>query len=237
MCNKNKGRKREFCTINIYYMTKKSNYIVLSVALLLGASACKNNAPKSETQNFITYVDSIDKVEHVYTVENWDNINNEYNQRIATLEQEVANMEEDEKARLEESKAKFAKLKANYEAKIAESSQTVIVNNKRQLRDRLFGQGVISEDMQFSFVTGKNALSVYETFVNTVVDNKESYSREDWDEIKVLYEALDTRKNAIEKDLATKDNLKIAALKIKFATVNTIDRSGSKVDENSEAKK
>lgn len=218
-------------------MTKNSNYIVLSVALLLGAYACKNNAPKSESQNFITYVDSIDKIEHVYTVENWDNINNDYNQRIAILEQEVATMEEDEKAKLEESKAKFAKLKANYEAKIAENSQTIVLDSKRQLRDRLFGQGVISEDMQFSFVTGKNALSIYETFVNTVDANKESYSREDWDEIKVLYEALDTRKNAIEKDLATRDNLKIAALKVKFATINTLNRSGSKLEENSEAKK
>jgi len=218
-------------------MTKNSNYIVLSVALLLGAYACKNNAPKSESQNFITYVDSIDKIEHVYTVENWDNINNDYNQRIAILEQEVATMEEDEKAKLEESKAKFAKLKANYEAKIAENSQTIVLDNKRQLRDRLFGQGVISEDMKFSFVTGKNALNIYETFVNTVDANKESYSREDWDEIKVLYEALDTRKNAIEKDLATRDNLKIAALKVKFATINSLNRSGSKLEENSEAKK
>ncbi len=218
-------------------MTKNSNYIVLSVALLLGASACKNNAPKSETQNFITYVDSIDKIEHVYTIENWDNINNDYNQRIAILEQEVATMEEDEKAKLEESKAKFAKLKANYEAKIAENSQTIVLDNKRQLRDRLFGQGVISEDMKFSFVTGKNALNIYETFVNTVDANKDSYSREDWDEIKVLYEALDTRKNAIEKDLATRDNLKIAALKVKFATINSLNRSGSKLEENSEAKK
>ncbi len=69
-------------------------------------------------------------------------------------------MEEYEKAKLEESKAKFAKLKPNYEAKIAENSQTIVLHNKRQLKDRLFVQGVISEDMQFSFVTSKNRLNI-----------------------------------------------------------------------------
>jgi hypothetical protein len=39
------------------------------------------------------------------------------------------------------------------------------------------------------------------------------YTREDWDEIKVLYEALDTRKNTVEKDLASSDNMKIAGKK------------------------
>ena len=56
-------------------------------------------------------------------------------------------------------------------------------------------------------------LSVYDRFVNTVKENREKYSSEDWDEIKTLYEALDTRKNEIEKDLqGSNDNLKIAKL-------------------------
>ena len=73
--------------------------------------------------------------------------------------------------------------------------------------------------------------------MNTVKDNQGKYSREDWDEIKVLYEALDTRKNEIEKDLATSDNLKIAKLKVEFATIKAVKRPMSKIDENDDAKK
>ncbi len=107
---------------------------------------------------------------------------------------------------------------------------------RQVLRNRLFGEGKIGNDMQFSFVTADNIHGIYKNFVNTVADNKNSYTREDWDEINVLYEALDTRKNAIEKDLATNDNLKIAALKIRFASIAATHRGGTKVKENSDAK-
>jgi hypothetical protein len=70
-----------------------------------------------------------------------------------------------------------------------------------------------------------------------VKKNQNSYSREDWDEIKVLYEALDTRKNEIEKDLPSSDNLKIAKLKVQFAAIKSVKRPLSKVEENEEAKK
>ena len=91
--------------------------------------------------------------------------------------------------------------------------------------------------MKFEFVTGANILGVYKNFVDVVADNKKLYSREDWDEINVLYEALDSRKNAVEKDLASSDNLKIAGLKIRFASIAATHRGGTKVKENAESKK
>lgn len=104
------------------------------------------------------------------------------------------------------------------------------------LRNRLFGEGVVGKDLKFSFVTGANAKSVYERFVNGVADNRNSYSREDWDEIKVLYEALDNRKNVIEPSLSAKDNRAIAGMKIRFASLKAWNRPGTKVDENQMAK-
>jgi hypothetical protein len=95
---------------------------------------------------------------------------------------------------------------------------------------------MIGTDLQFGFVTASNLLSVFSNFVNTVSDNRNNYSREDWDEIKVLYEALDTRKNEVEKDLPKGDNFKIAKLKIKFSTIKATHRGGTKAVENKEAK-
>ena len=68
------------------------------------------------------------------------------------------------------------------------------------------------------------------------IHNKDNYTREDWDEIKVLYEALDTRKNAVEKDLSGSDNLKIAGLKVRFASIKATHRGGTKGAENEAAK-
>jgi hypothetical protein len=109
---------------------------------------------------------------------------------------------------------------------------------KQQLRNALFGEGKIGDDMSFSWVNAQNIHSVYQQFVHTVEDNKDSYSREDWDEIKLLYEALDSRKNTVEKEgLTSEDNRKIAGLKMKFAPMYTVNRMGAKSEENREAKK
>jgi hypothetical protein len=86
-------------------------------------------------------------------------------------------------------------------------------------------------------VNASNIHSVYKTLIHTVENNKDSYSREDWDEIKLMYEALDSRKNTVEKEGLTKeDNRKIAALKFKFAPMMTVNRMGAKSEEMKEAK-
>ena len=91
--------------------------------------------------------------------------------------------------------------------------------------------------MSFNWVNAGNIHSVYQTFIHTAENNKDSYSREDWDEIKLMYEALDSRKNTVEKEGLTKeDNRKIAALKFKFAPMMTVNRIGAKSEEMKEAK-
>jgi hypothetical protein len=153
----------------------------------------------------------------------------------------MATLDSSDRLQANASKEKYATLRTNYETKLKAQelqvkSENAIPDSRQLLRSRLFGEGIIGADMKFSAVTAKNILDVYKHFVNTVDDNKKNYSREDWDEIKVLYEALDTRKNAVEKDLASSDNLKIAGLKIKFATIKSLHRGGTKAEENEKAK-
>jgi hypothetical protein len=52
-----------------------------------------------------------------------------------------------------------------------------------------------------------------------------------------MYEALDSRKNTVEKEgLTADDNKKIAGLKLKFAPMYTLNRMGAKTDEMQKAK-
>ncbi len=219
-----------------------TNKLTLVAALMiLGFSACKNKNDQArlEANNFNSYVDSVNGMNHVYTEENWQAIDKGYTEREARLQEQINSMEADDKAKAEESRQKYAALKATYEQNLAKAKQDAMhtdVDSRQILRDRLFGEGKISADMQFGFVNASNVLSTYETFVNTVDANKDSYSREDWDEIKVLYEALDTRKNEIEKEMSGPDNRKIASLKIKFTGIKAANRPGTKGDENADAK-
>jgi hypothetical protein len=52
--------------------------------------------------------------------------------------------------------------------------------------------------MNFDWVNKDNIHNVYQQFVH-VEDNKDAYSREDWDEVKLMYEALDSRKTLLKR--------------------------------------
>ena len=91
--------------------------------------------------------------------------------------------------------------------------------------------------MNFSWVNAANIHGVYQLFIHTAENNKDNYTREDWDEIKLMYEALDSRKNTVEKEgLSSNDNRKIAGLKFKFALMLKVNRMGAKTEEMKEAK-
>jgi hypothetical protein len=203
-------------------------------------SACQptETEAKRKANDVTIYVDSIQNLTPEYNNAYWTNLDRGYQERVVLLESEMDQLTEEEKMKLEESMAKYNQLKASYEENIkaAETTMANASDYRTGLRNKLFGEGVVGSDMSFNYVTADNLLDVYTKFVNTVDDNKNNYSREDWDEIKVLYEALDTRKNTVEKDVANGVNTKIAGLKIKFAAIKATHRGGTKGAENQEAK-
>jgi len=227
----------------------KTKLLIAAAIVSVGFTACKteNKEAKQDAEMLNMYVDSVESATPIYTTENWTAINNGYQERAMKAEKNLATLSAEEKAKADASKAKYEALKAKYELAIKEQEMKTTMqaattpntapNFRKVLRDRLFGEGKIGDDMQFAFVNKDNILPVYKNFVDVVDENKKTYSREDWDEINVLYEALDTRKNTVEKEgLKGSDNLKIAGLKIKYAAINATHRGGTKVKENAEAK-
>jgi hypothetical protein len=221
---------------------KKVQLAVIAAMVVTGFAACNNSekeTAKRDAESLTMYVDSVENATPVYTQANWTLIDEGYQERALRAEAALAKLEAEDKAKTEAAKAKYATLKITYETKIkeAEAPKTVVSDYRTILRNRLFGEGKIGADMTFGFVNEKNILGVYQNFVDAVDAGKDEFTREDWDEIKVLYEALDSRKNEVEKEgIAAGDNLKIAGLKLKFARIKSINRPGAKVKENVESK-
>jgi len=224
---------------------KKTHVMIAAAIVAIGFTACKANEEKKHVEVLNLYVDSVENLTPVYTTESWTAIDNGYQEKWIQAEKDYAALDAADKARADASRARYEALKAKYELNIKEhdakvqleASANAAPNFRKVLRDRLFGEGKIGDDMQFSFVNAGNILSIYKNFVNAIDDNKNNYTREDWDEINVLYEALDTRKNTVEKEgLTGSDNLKIAGLKIRYASINATHRGGTKVKENADAK-
>ncbi|MFV5688256.1 hypothetical protein ACM55M_06485 [Flavobacterium sp. ZT3R25] len=223
----------------------ESKKLLLGVAVIaLGFTSCKDEkAEQAEktVDSYVMYVDSVGNVAAEDAKGNWQGIEATYELKSGEAEAAIANMKDNAKAqeRLDASRAKYEALKAKYEAEKAPEQPTtdVTISSKQQLRNALFGQGKIGDDMNFSWVNAANIHSVYQQFIHTAEDNKDSYTREDWDEIKLMYEALDSRKNTVEKEgLSSEDNRKIAALKFKFAPMLKVNRMGAKSGEMKRAK-
>jgi hypothetical protein len=218
--------------------------LLLGMAVIaLGFSSCKNEkemkAEKS-IETYIVYVDSLGNMDSASTKENWKSIQANYELKNAQAEIALSNVKDNIKAqeRINASRAKYEELRAKMDAKAEADKQVAIAANpKQRLRNALFGEGKVGDDMNFNWVNAKNILSVYQLFVDTAQKNKDSYTREDWDEVKLMYEALDSRKNTVEKEgLTSKDNRQISGLKLKFAPMYTLNRMGAKSAEMAKAK-
>ena len=222
----------------------KSTKMVLGLAVIaLGFTSCKDEkAVEAEktVDSYVMYVDSLGNVASEDAKENWDGIEATYQIKSGDAQAALANMKDNTAAqeRLAAATAKYEAMKAKYEAEVQENAKVAVsANPKQQLRNALFGEGKIGDDMNFSWVNKDNILGIYQNFVNTVDTNKDVYSREDWDEVKLMYEALDSRKNTVEKEgLSGEDNRKISGLKLKFAPMYTVNRMGAKSGEMKRAK-
>ena len=162
----------------------------------------------------------------------------DYQMRVAAAESSLSESDNETlREKLAESKAKYEALKAKYAAELEAEKAPAVKTPNQLVRDRFFGEGKVGEDMNFAWVNKDNILQVYQDFYDSYKANKGDFSREDFDEVKLLYEALDSRKNTVEKEgLSSEDNNKIASIKFKFAPEFKINRIGAKARENAEAK-
>lgn len=210
---------------------------IFMIAAVAGMAACggRDKGAEQSVRDLDNYVDSVERDNsNYYNDENyWTSVESKYEEKRQQVEAKSEQMDEKLKAEYAQLQSDYAALKEKY---TAERTKAKTNNYRTVLRTSLYGEGVIGDDMSFNFMTAANAKSVYENFVNTVSNNKDNYSREDWDEIKVLYEAMDTRKNEIEKELSGADNRAIAAQKIRFVAIKATNRPGTKAEENANAK-
>lgn len=215
--------------------------ILGSLTLILAfASSCKDEkkeqAEKS-VNNYVVYVDSVGNVAADDAKANWAAIDAEYQARVTAAEASAADNEA-WREKLAASKAKYETLKAKYEAEVAAAEAAAKPKTYNQkVRDLFFGADKVGEDMDFSWVNKDNILQTYQNFLDSYEKHKGDFSREDYDEVKLLYEALDARKNTVEKEgLSSEDNNKIASIKFRFAPMFKVNRIGAKARENQDAK-
>ncbi len=205
-----------------------------AIVAIAMASCSNSNSIKKDVDELSRYVDSVDHVEPVYTDAQWKEIDNGYQDRNIKVEKNMSLLQSDEKESVEASHVKYDALKNKYETKMKEPKTP---DAKLVLRNNLFGEGKLGADLSFSWVNAGNIENVYENFVNAVESHKNDYSSDDWNDIKLMYVALDNRKEELDKDISGKDKLKIAGLKVKYTAIKAVHKPIAKAEEKMEEKK
>ncbi|UMY65677.1 MULTISPECIES: hypothetical protein [unclassified Flavobacterium] len=208
-------------------------------ALSMAFVSCKSETEKEAEKTLNQYTSFTDSVRSLAVADaksNWAAIEASYQARATAADSAAAALRDDASAkdRLDAGREKYEQLKAQVNAELEKEATP---SRPQELRDAFFGAGKIGADMDFSWVNKDNILRVYNDFYNEFDKNKDNYSREDFDEIKAMYEALDAHKNTVEKEgLTSHDNRKIAEIKLKFAPKFKWERMGAKANENQKAK-
>jgi hypothetical protein len=214
-------------------------YGMLSILLILVIS-CKNKEKEAADMKIAalqTYIDSLEDVKTADAETNWDKISSDFDRKTKESNEAVAKLGDDIKAknqaRVDSINTRYGVIKSSVELAKAPKK----INPNQKLRNLFFGVDKIGEDMNFGWVNKDNIVDTYQKFFDSYKANKGNFSREDYDEVKLIYEALDSRKNTVEKEgLSSSDNMKIASIKFKFAPMFKVNRIGAKARENEEAK-
>ncbi|MBZ9650913.1 hypothetical protein [Psychroflexus montanilacus] len=206
------------------------------VAVMTSCDESPDSIAQKKVDNYSSYVDSISKVETKDIAMNWEAV--KANHRTYKMDANNAlstiNNDSEMQNTIDKTSKKFEDFKLKMKKEITEKSAS---NSKQMIRKTLLGKDFDNTDISYTWINKNNILGVYQNFVNTVIENKDSYTREQWDEIKLMYEGIDSRKNTVENEgLTGEDNRKIAALKLKFAPMYTFNRMGAKSEENEAAK-
>ena len=213
-------------------------------ALALALVSCKDAKQEladKRIKELETYVDSLESVNALEKEKNWELLAGEYDRKSTFADEASMELNEEAQTKSQEqiaaAKSKYNTIKTNVYNEIEKKKIVAKPSMKQMLRNRFFGAGKIGDDMNFSWVNKDNILKTYETFFSSYKNNKSTFSREDYDEVKLMYEALDSRKNTVEKEgLTSADNTSIGIIKLKFATMFKINRMGAKATENEKAK-
>lgn len=206
---------------------KKIQLLIGTAIVAASFVACSDSSTvQKDAENLSQYVDSVDQLEPIYTEANWKTIDEGYQDRNMKVEKNSSTMQADDKEKVESAHVKYAALKTKYETKIDEKKKTESEppkNDNGNLRKALFNDK-LGADMSFAWMTAGNVVETYQNFVDAVENHKNDYSKEDWDQVKVMYAALDARKETLDKDISVKDRLKIAGLKTKYKAIKAVHR-------------
>jgi len=177
--------------------------------------------------DFKSYVQQHKDSVNAYTSQKWDSLDSTYMVKKDTLEKEYDHMSDDMKRSYDSTKNVWLAFKADYSKRVNENLKLAQMDS---LRSSLTISGVRTD---FTDLSAAKIENEYEHFVNTVKNNKDVYTSEQWQVVNVSWKALNGRKREVSNDLPAGDEKKIIKLKFEYTGIKAANRPMAVDSDNS----
>lgn len=191
--------------------------------LIVSCNEAERKNAENTVKKYAGFVDSVDVLEVKTASKNWDAIQgkNDHHKINAEIALNKVTDKGNIEKKLNRAILKFERFKGKV---MLEKEKSKIERMKRKLGKVLLGDLYTYNDVQLLWITRKNVLRVYQKFIAKINQDQDTFTEEDWEEIKALYEALEKRRDEIEKEgLSGIESREIVLLKLKYAPIFTVN--------------
>lgn len=212
---------------------KQALGMLIAVAVIaFSSTSCGDNGHKKDddVESFKVFVTDLKAKSEEELKEDWEAIEKEYKEKVTAIDQKTDELENEIKQDYEQLKKDYQELKAKYSIQMMKDEGDLDGNLQKLYEVVLTNEG----DMDLSGVTTSNIVAVYAGFVEIVDFHKDEYTREDWDEVDILWDALNKRKNELEDNLSNEQRMKISEDKVKYGTFKTLNKLPAKSEEKNQ---
>lgn len=164
--------------------------------------SCQNEVQRNAETAIKTYsifVDSVSTTNYIDTAANWESINSIYLDKKNAAEKAVALLQNNTElvAEIETIQSRFKSISAKIQPEL---ERIALENAQYDFRASLLTNGDSSDDLNMEWLNRRNIALVYQQFVRTVEEQKDSFTTTQWSDVKRLFDALDKRRVQLEKE-------------------------------------
>ena len=183
--------------------------ILFVVALLSACSASKETEVEDELGDFRTWVSQTTSNIGDRTEDDWKRAKSDFSTRTQELDQKQETFTDELKQEYQQLKDEFNNADKAYE------------EGRRAARLTEWEQKLLGSYADKTTITSANVRQVYIAFLESVRSQRSTWTDEDWEMAKMVMKSLNDRKEEVDEDLPTDDEVKIKALQMEFRTLET----------------
>ncbi|NDK56014.1 hypothetical protein [Pontibacter fetidus] len=179
------------------------------IALLSSCSASKETKVEDELGDFRNWISQTTSNISDRTEEDWKKAKSDFATRTQELDVKQENFSDELKQDYQNLKQQFNDADKQYE------------ESRRAARLTEWEQKLLGSYADKSTITRENVRQVYITFMENVRSQRSNWTDQDWEMAKMVMQTLNDRKDEVDEDLPTDDEVKIKALQMEFKTLET----------------